>query len=225
MALFLSDWLKKLILLVLLAAITDLLLPNSNMQRYARLAIGLLIILTLLSPILAIFKLENLGQTISINSYLLSQDNKNEQDFSDIERKANDLKKLNQQEIMDQFTQNFQNEIAFEIERRYETKADVKVQLYVNKQSEAKIDKILVYLLGRVHKKDNKDNPYQRQESIPAIPAIEIKIGEENSNDTDADPDHYEAMSQTSRDIQVFLTSNYQLSEKQVEIHLATRGK
>lgn len=224
MAIFLSEWLKKLILLVLLAAITDLMLPNSNMQRYARLAIGLLIILTILSPILTLFNLDNLGQVISINSYLLSQTNNDNTNSSDIERIANELTKVRQQEVIDQFVHNFQTEIAFEIERRYETKADVKVQVYVSEDAEAKIDKILVYLHGRVHKKDNKDNPYQPHESIQSIPAIEIKIGEENSNDTDADPDHNATMNQLSREIQVFLSSSYQVSEKQVEIRFTARG-
>ncbi len=224
MVVFLSDWLKKLILLVLLAALTDLLLPNSNMQRYARMAIGLLIILTMLSPILTIFNLENIGHTISLNSFLLGATNKNEKDFVDIERTANELKKIRQQEIIEHFAQNFQKELVAELEKRYQTKVDVKVQLYVNKDSEAKIDKILVYLHGRVHKKDNKDNTLQPNELIESIPAIEIKIGEEISDDADADPVHSEAMNQTSKEIIGFLTSNYQITENQVEILFKTGG-
>lgn len=49
---WLSSWLREIVAIILLAAIVDLLLPNQAMQRYARLIIGLLILLALLSPIL-----------------------------------------------------------------------------------------------------------------------------------------------------------------------------
>lgn len=49
---FLSDWLRGLILVIFLAVILDMILPNNAMQRYAKLVMGLLIILMLLSPIL-----------------------------------------------------------------------------------------------------------------------------------------------------------------------------
>ncbi|PWK11502.1 stage III sporulation protein AF [Tumebacillus permanentifrigoris] len=49
---FLSDWLRGLILVIFLAVILDMILPNNAMQRYAKLVMGLLIILLMLSPIL-----------------------------------------------------------------------------------------------------------------------------------------------------------------------------
>jgi len=52
---WLTNWLKEIILIVLLASFVDLLLPNSNIQKYARLILGLLIILTIISPIFALF--------------------------------------------------------------------------------------------------------------------------------------------------------------------------
>jgi stage III sporulation protein AF len=49
-------WLKKIILLVLLATFLDLLLPNNVYNKYVKLVMGLLILLTLLSPILDLFR-------------------------------------------------------------------------------------------------------------------------------------------------------------------------
>ena len=45
-------WVKKLILLVLLATFLELLLPTNAYQKYVRMAMGLLILLTLLTPLL-----------------------------------------------------------------------------------------------------------------------------------------------------------------------------
>jgi len=49
---WLATWLQQIIAVVLLAGFVDLLLPNKSMQRYVRLVAGLIILLTILTPIL-----------------------------------------------------------------------------------------------------------------------------------------------------------------------------
>lgn len=49
---WLGDWLKSVIMVVLFAAFVDLILPSKAFERYARLVLSLLILLTLLSPII-----------------------------------------------------------------------------------------------------------------------------------------------------------------------------
>ncbi|WP_223285107.1 stage III sporulation protein AF [Paenibacillus sp. PL91] len=53
---WLSDWLRDIIAIILLAVFVELLLPNKAMQRYARLVVGLFILLTILSPILKLIQ-------------------------------------------------------------------------------------------------------------------------------------------------------------------------
>lgn len=53
---FLILWLKKIILLVLLATFLDLLLPGNAYSKYVKLVMGLVILLTMLSPVLELFK-------------------------------------------------------------------------------------------------------------------------------------------------------------------------
>jgi len=49
-----SAWLKGIILIILFATFMDLLLPSSSMQKYVKLVIGLIIIVTMLTPLLVI---------------------------------------------------------------------------------------------------------------------------------------------------------------------------
>lgn len=51
---FLSNWLKEIILLILIATFMDLLLPNRSMERYVKLVMGLVIILAILAPIISL---------------------------------------------------------------------------------------------------------------------------------------------------------------------------
>ncbi|GAA3405469.1 stage III sporulation protein AF [Paenibacillus hodogayensis] len=53
---WLNGWLKDIIVVVMLAAFVELLLPNNAFQRYVRTVLGLFILLTLLSPLLSLFQ-------------------------------------------------------------------------------------------------------------------------------------------------------------------------
>ncbi|WP_240413997.1 stage III sporulation protein AF [Paenibacillus periandrae] len=53
---WLSDWLKSIIMVILLATFVDILLPNQTMQRYVKTVISLFILLTLLQPLFSLFQ-------------------------------------------------------------------------------------------------------------------------------------------------------------------------
>ncbi|AHV98239.1 stage III sporulation protein AF [Paenibacillus sabinae] len=53
---WLGDWLREIIMIVLLASFVELLLPGKSMERYARLVLSLLVLLTILSPIVSLLK-------------------------------------------------------------------------------------------------------------------------------------------------------------------------
>jgi stage III sporulation protein AF len=48
---FIKEWVTNIILFVLFATMVDMLLPNSNFQKYAKMVIGLLLIAIILTPI------------------------------------------------------------------------------------------------------------------------------------------------------------------------------
>lgn len=50
MVALISGWVKNIILIVLFASFLELLLPNSSLQRFIRVIMGLLIMLTILNP-------------------------------------------------------------------------------------------------------------------------------------------------------------------------------
>jgi len=52
----LGEWLKQIILIVILAVLTDLLLPTKAMQKYVRMVMGLVVIAAILQPIVPFFQ-------------------------------------------------------------------------------------------------------------------------------------------------------------------------
>ncbi|USG63648.1 stage III sporulation protein AF [Brevibacillus ruminantium] len=66
---WLTLWLKKIILLVLLAAFLDLVLPNTSLQRYVKMVMGLIILMTIISPVFALFQLSQDDLALKLDQY------------------------------------------------------------------------------------------------------------------------------------------------------------
>lgn len=63
---WLGDWLKQVVLIIMLAAFVDLLLPNQAMQRYVKLVVSLFLLLTLMNPIFQLFRRDwNVDQLVA----------------------------------------------------------------------------------------------------------------------------------------------------------------
>lgn len=93
---WLSDWLKNIIAVIMLAAFVELLLPNKAMLRYARLVIGLLILLTIMSPILRLLQGDfnaKLKEGITHWDQLEPQHEVKMPTLTDIQKKADELNK------------------------------------------------------------------------------------------------------------------------------------
>ncbi|MGN7761606.1 stage III sporulation protein AF [Paenibacillus sp. 22594] len=87
---WLGGWLRELILVVLLAAFVEMLLPSKSMERYARLVLSLLVLLTLLSPIVALLKGDVTGEL----SLAMNQQEKEGGVFSEAGKGAGSLEKI-----------------------------------------------------------------------------------------------------------------------------------
>lgn len=61
---FFTDWLTNIIVLILLATIVEMMLPNSEMRRYVKMTVGILLLFLILKPLLSIFTVD-VEQTFS----------------------------------------------------------------------------------------------------------------------------------------------------------------
>lgn len=95
---WLAVWLQQIIAVVLLAGFIDLLLPNKAMQRYVRLVAGLIILLTILTPIIRLLQGDfNARLDQQVENWL--QSTKNEQlHMPTLEEIQENAKKLQQKQ-------------------------------------------------------------------------------------------------------------------------------
>lgn len=55
---WLGGWLKDVVMIILLATFIDLMIPNHSLQRYVKVVVSLILLLTILSPVISLFKAE-----------------------------------------------------------------------------------------------------------------------------------------------------------------------
>ncbi|GED66527.1 hypothetical protein BRE01_02290 [Brevibacillus reuszeri] len=170
---WLTLWLKKIILLVLLAAFLDLILPNTTLQRYVKMVMGLILLLTIISPVFSLFSLSQEDIAFRLDRYQ-QQLNKP----ADAEWKRITDKLLGQQN--EQMTAYVQNQVAAGVKARVKEAYGVEVQdvaVTVNTQNpdEPKLAKIEL-VLGEP--KEDKPNGQVPIETVKPIQPVEITVGE-----------------------------------------------
>ncbi|WP_281886659.1 stage III sporulation protein AF [Paenibacillus sp. YYML68] len=124
---YLSDWLKSVILVILLATFVDLLLPNQSMQRYVKTVVSLFLLMTLLHPLLSLLQHSERVES-ELASALLSpkatQVSATMESMPVISRRAEAMKQKQQEQ-----TQSLvERQIAELVEKKAEQSAEVDVR-------------------------------------------------------------------------------------------------
>lgn len=95
---WLAVWLQQIIAVVLLAGFIDLLLPNKAMQRYVRLVAGLIILLTILTPIIRLLQGDFSARLDQQVDNWFQSTNDNQFHMPTLEDIQDDAKKLQEQQ-------------------------------------------------------------------------------------------------------------------------------
>ncbi|MFA9559429.1 stage III sporulation protein AF [Evansella sp. AB-rgal1] len=110
-----TTWITNIILLILFASIFELLLPNSKMQRYVKLVVGLMLLMVMLQPLLSIFQTDPEEWLADLSSW----SNETHIDQADLELKTSELEKQNMEFISGQMAMELKNGVSREIEQKF----------------------------------------------------------------------------------------------------------
>lgn len=114
---YIGEWVKHIVLLILMATFLDLILPNSSMRKYVKLVVGFLLILLILSPILQLFKLDQDRLLLTIDQIL---EKKNRPLTLQMEQEQSRIKVGQDQAIIDEVIVKWSEEIKVGIEKHFE---------------------------------------------------------------------------------------------------------
>ncbi|MDQ0256258.1 stage III sporulation protein AF [Evansella vedderi] len=124
-----TAWITNIILLILFATILELLLPNSKMQRYVKLVVGLMLLMVMLQPLLSIFQTDSEEWLSEITSWTNNEDLEN---TSSIDSKKMDIELDNLAYISEQVAVQLKNKASDELQERFEV---VPLDVYLEYES------------------------------------------------------------------------------------------
>lgn len=129
---WLSEWIRQIILLVLIATFIDLLLPNPSFDRYVKLVMGLLIIMAILSPILSF-----LNKDFDLSSLTKWKTNQpvptaNMDSLNEIKGRSEQLGQFQTRQIAEEWEKNLEQIITKQLVKQFQLRdleVTVKTQL------------------------------------------------------------------------------------------------
>ncbi|WLR49742.1 stage III sporulation protein AF [Bacillus tianshenii] len=202
---YLSNWMTNIVLFILLAVVVDMLLPNSSMQNYAKMVIGLLLILLILTPILRFFSedFESVLKSIEMSDF-----SQNEQLKNKIEEKKKEIQAGQRAYILDktavQMKENVQEELMNEY--GYEI-ADIELQLADGTGDDwttVDIQQIAVVLMKKA-----TDEVVDKQ--VEEVKIVQIDVQAKNEQPSAAEVTDY-------THIRSFLESRWGISDEKITI-------
>ncbi|WP_052807214.1 stage III sporulation protein AF [Risungbinella massiliensis] len=170
---WLADWLKELILLVLVATFLDLLLPSNSMERYVKLVMGLLLIMAILHPVFQLINHNIDLKNLTIAPEVVQETSK----MPSMEQIRQDGEKLQQTQadfIRKQMEQSVESWAKETLEQKFAVEVvDVQATASLNEQQVPVLQEIIL----TVQRKDGTSEENQMQ----LRPVDPITIGEEES--------------------------------------------
>ncbi|MFX3622589.1 MAG: stage III sporulation protein AF [Ectobacillus sp.] len=200
---FITEWVRNIIVFLLLATVLHMILPNSSLQKYVKFVVSLLLIVLILTPLFQLLQMD-IHQVIAKfdqNKYL-----QNNQAENAINAKKKEIQASQRAYILEQMAVQMKKQIGKELETRYGVKV-VNLEVIVPKEkqeikSQHDIQSVTVLM--------EKVDP-QRPETVEAIKPIEINTSAPYQSSMD---------NQASEDIQQFLAQEWQLEEGQIQLEM-----
>ncbi|MFN7251149.1 MAG: stage III sporulation protein AF [Anaerobacillus sp.] len=116
----LTEWISNIILLILLASVLELLLPNSSLQRYVKMVVGLLLLVIILTPLISIF-------TKDVDSWVSSIGLSNHLEEKNVQFSLENKKKEIQQVTLAYISEQVAVQLKRQVEEEMITKFDKEV--------------------------------------------------------------------------------------------------
>ncbi|MHA6483791.1 stage III sporulation protein AF [Paenibacillus sp. strain BS8-2] len=234
---WLSDWLRDLIAVILLAVLVELLLPNKAMQRYARLVVGLFILLTILSPVLRLFQ-EDMGPKLDAGIRMWSERsaerNVKMPTLEEIERKAAELTEQRNLETAQLMERSLENGMLAELRQKHgRIIEDVDVSLIVDRNAkEGEVPGIggVIVTLRAAQESEEGDNNGDHREVEEVLPvSVGVKIEsvlddppEPAANSPDADDGFQAVEGKAASSIEEAIYQGWGVHRERIEIRART---
>jgi stage III sporulation protein AF len=208
---FLTEWITNIIVFILLAIVIDLLLPNSSMQKYAKMVISLLLIIVIINPIFKIFS-KDMNEILT--DFQLEASSEEDEVKNLIELQKNEIQDSQRAYILEQMAVQMKTMAKEELVKNYDLTIDTillsESEQVVDINSQKDLKHIQVVLLP------NKAEEAKSNEAVDAVEAVQpIAIDttkEQQTNEQD--------VKINAEEITAFLAKIWEVEEEKITLEL-----
>ena len=197
----LTGWVTNIIVLILLATVLELLLPNSSMQRYVKMVIGLMLMAVILSPVLTIFSKDF---NTMLRSATLNDFNRSTQLENTIESKKSEIQASNAAYIEEQMAVQLKSQVEKELRERFNLEISNIALHLTEEEGEKNIDQIAVMV-----------EEATSEQTVSKIEAVSVSFQIEEN-----DLEDFNSTDSTSKKVAYFLADEWALYPKQVGVQV-----
>ena len=221
---FLNTWLQGIIVAVVIASIIQMILPNGNNKKYIKVVLGVYVVFQIITPVINKFFNSDfeVSSLIDIDKYTKKMEN------YEVSSKNTDINKTNEDSIKQIYITNLKKDIKTKLEDKDYLIKDVEVQVEDN--ANYGIKSLTIYMNGKNdNKEENNKEKTENNIHINEIEKIEINVSKNNeTNKNSFNNSENEESNQTKENnisneeknkIKKYLTSVYEISEKQITIY------
>mgnify|MGYP005836822107 CR=1 FL=1 len=206
------SWITTIVAAVLITGFLEMLLPESGLQKFVRVVLGIFIMITILNPLLSL-----INQNIKFEHVALKASGQGMTDLDEILVQGNRLKQVAGEMADEQYSQGLNKQIRA-LALLVEGVADAQAQVELEKKAErggtsAKIIRIKVAVKTEGIFLENEDK---------AIKPIQVKITPENSQDLSQGEKEKigKKEERLKKAIQTTVANFYNLTYEQVEVSI-----
>ncbi|MGJ7921312.1 stage III sporulation protein AF [Neobacillus sp. LXY-4] len=202
---YLKEWITNIILFVLLATVFDMLLPNSNMQKYTKMVTGLLLIAIILTPIFKLISSDFEQVMASIPNW----DTKNEENIENlIEIKKKEIETSQQAYILETMAVQLEKDAKEELMDQYGLKIS-KIDFLLNDEQQRAFPENLEKVIVKVEQ--SKLSP----EAVEVVEPVEVSTTK---------PLPTEPVDENAK-IASLLSQTWDIAEHTIEVEMVEGGK
>ncbi len=200
---FITEWISNIILLILLATILELLLPNSSLQRYVKMVVGLLLLSMILNPLFSIFS-KDLNAMISNIDFTYAQtDNMN---FS-LENKKKEIQSVQLAYISEQVAVQLMRQVEEEMVQQFDKEiSSIDVTLENFLEDENYMDHLLEIT---IHLQPLLEEENSLGETIKPVALVTINMNQEKETLEETDNEN---------EIHMFLSKTWKIPKEKITV-------
>lgn len=208
---WMSTWAEQIIVAVIIAGIIEMILPKGNNKKYVKAIIGVYILFTIISPIIA--KITNIDfKDIDYEEYFKQTET--------YQTMSQDLSNNNDKSVEEIYISNLKQDMKNKLQEKGYVVENIEVTIELEDESNyGKLNKIelLIYESEEI---ENDDNTNTSANTISINKIEEIKIGNNtNSVSTKAEIKKSEINNSKKNEIKEYLSGVYEINKKNIKIN------